>query len=69
MHSDLIQDSKVVGSATIAVILDYAQIFNQVITLLISICTFIYVANRAYQSLFYQHKSKKKKGKKHDKIV
>ena len=64
MNSNLIEDSKVVGSATIAVILDYAQIFNQVITLLISVCTLIYVANRAYQSLFHQHKSKKKGKKK-----
>lgn len=59
---NIIEDSKVIGSATIAVLLDYAQIFNQIITLLISICTLIYVANRAYFSLFI-HKKKKKKGK------
>ena len=64
LNNNLIEDSKVVGSATIAVIIDYAQIFNQVITLLISVCTLIYVANRAYQSLFHQHKFRKKKGKK-----
>lgn len=62
MPEKLIEDSKVIGSATIAVLLDYAQIFNQIITLLISICTLIYVANRAYCSLFI-HKKKKKKGK------
>ena len=69
INNDLVQDSKVVGSATIAVIFDYAQIFNQVITLLISVCTLIYVANRAYQSLFKHRKCKKKKGKRHDKVI
>ncbi len=62
MTENLIEDGKVVGSASIAVLLDYAQIFNQIITLLISLCTLIYVANRAYYSLFV-HKKKKKKGK------
>ena len=61
MPEKFIEDSKVIGSATIAVLLDYAQVFNQIITLLISICTLIYVANRAYHSLF-AHKKKKKKG-------
>ena len=58
MPENLIEDGKVVGSASIAVLLDYAQVFNQVITLLISVCTLIYVANRAYYSLFI-HKKKK----------
>lgn len=62
MNSNLLEDTKVIGSAGIAVMLDYAQIFNQLITLLISICTFIYVANRAYHSLCTGKKSKKKKG-------
>lgn len=63
MPENLIEDGKVVGSASIAVLLDYAQVFNQVITLLISVCTLIYVANRAYYSLFIHKKKKKKKGK------
>lgn len=62
MPENIIEDSKVVGSASIAVLLDYAQIFNQLITLMISVCTLVYVANRAYYSLFI-HKKKKKKGK------
>ena len=69
INNNLIEDSKVIGSATIAVCLDYAQIFNQMITLLISICTLIYVANRAYQSIFRSHKHKKKKGKMHDEAI
>ncbi len=63
MPENLIEDGKVVGSASIAVLLDYAQVFNQIITLLISVCTLIYVANRAYYSLFIHKKKKKKKGK------
>ena len=63
MPENLIEDGKVIGSASIAVLLDYAQIFNQIITLLISVCTLIYVANRAYYSLFIHKKKKKKKGK------
>ncbi len=62
MPENIIEDSKVVGSASIAVLLDYAQIFNQLITLMISVCTLVYVANRAYYSLFI-HKKKKRKGK------
>ena len=62
MPENLIEDGKVVGSASVAVLLDYAQIFNQIITLLISICTLVYVANRAYHGLFI-HKKKKKRGK------
>lgn len=62
MPENFIEDSKVIGSASIAVLIDYAQIFNQIITLLISICTLAYVANRAYYSLFI-HRKKKKKGK------
>lgn len=62
MPENIIEDSKVIGSASIAVLLDYAQIFNQLITLMISVCTLVYVANRAYYSLFI-HKKKKKKGK------
>lgn len=62
MHENLIEDGKVVGSATLAVILDYAQIFNQLITLLISVCTLVYVANRAYHCvvLSYRHYKRKK---------
>ena len=64
MNSTIFEDSKVVGSATIAILIDYAQVFNQLITLLISICTLIYVANRAYCSIFKSaNKRKKKKGK------
>ena len=63
MSENLIEDGKVIGSASIAVLIDYAQIFNQIITLLISLCTLIYVANRAYNSLFTYKKKKKKKGK------
>lgn len=62
MTENIIEDSKVIGSATVTLVLDYAQIFNQLITLMISICTLIYVANRAYYSLFI-HKKKRKKGK------
>ncbi len=62
MPENMIEDSKVVGSASIAVLLDYTQVFNQLITLMISVCTLVYVANRAYYSLFI-HKKKKKKGK------
>ncbi|MBE6467070.1 MAG: hypothetical protein E7004_00550 [Alphaproteobacteria bacterium] len=62
MPENIIEDSKVIGSASIAVLLDYAQIFNQLITLMISVCTLVYVANRAYYSLFI-HKKKKRKGK------
>ena len=63
MPENLIEDGKVIGSASIAVLLDYAQIFNQIITLFISVCTLVYVANRAYYSLFIYKKKKKKKGK------
>ena len=63
MPDNLVEDSKVIGSASIAVILDYAQVFNQVITLLISLCTLVYVANRAYNSLFNKKSNKRKKGK------
>ena len=62
MPENVVEDSKVIGSATMALLLDYAQIFNQLITLMISICTLIYVVNRAYYSLFI-HKKKRKKGK------
>ena len=63
MPESLIEDGKVIGSASIAVLLDYAQVFNQIITLLISVCTLVYVANRAYYSIFIHKKKKKKKGK------
>ena len=63
INNSLLEDSKVVGSATFAVILDYAQVFNQIITLLISLCTLVYVANRAYKSLFAIKQGKKKKGR------
>ena len=51
LNSDLVQDSKVIGSAVFACLLDYTQIFNQIITLAISICTLIYVAARAYRAI------------------
>ena len=60
MTNDIIEDSKVIGSAAFAVILDYAQIFNQIITLLISICTLVYVANRAINIIKLFIKNKKK---------
>ena len=63
MDNNLIEDSKVVGSAVFAVFMDYAQIFNQVITLLISFCTLVYVANKAYRSLFPLAKKKKRRGR------
>ncbi len=65
MSENLVEDGKVIGSASIAVLIDYAQIFNQIITLLISLCTLIYVANRAYNSLFTYKKNKKRKKGKH----
>lgn len=43
------EDVKVLGSAGLSVFLDYAQVFNTLITLLISVCTLVYVANRAFQ--------------------
>ncbi len=63
MNSSLLDDGKVIGSASFAVILGYAEVFNQLITLLISLCTLIYVANRAYQSLMSSAKSNKKRRK------
>ncbi len=47
----IIEDGKVVASASFAILLDYAQLLNTLITLGISICTFIYVAKRARQVL------------------
>lgn len=64
MNNELIQDSKVVGSAIFACVLEYAQIFNQIITLAISICTLIYVAARAYQTVKVLHKQFKKRSRK-----
>jgi hypothetical protein len=64
MSNTLLEDGKVVGSASVAVLLDYAPVFNQVITLMISVCTLIYVANRAWQSLPHHKKHKRRKGKK-----
>lgn len=64
MDSNLIQDTKVVGSAVFACVLDYAQICNQMITLAISICTFVYVAARAYQTIKSLRKPLKKRGRK-----
>lgn len=63
MNSNLLEDGKVVGSASLAVLVGYAEIFNQLVTLGISICTFIYVANRAYRSLTDIKTSKKKRKK------
>lgn len=45
----ILEDSKVIGSAGLALGLEYAQILNSFLSLLISICTLIYVGNRAYQ--------------------
>lgn len=61
MNSEIMQDTKVVGSAAFACALDYAQICNQMITLAISICTFVYVAVRAYQTINSLRKSPKKR--------
>lgn len=63
MDNSLLEDGKVIGSASLAVLVGYAEIFNQLITLGISVCTFIYVANRAYLSLVGVIKSKKKRKK------
>ena len=64
MNSELLQDTKVVGSAAFACALDYAQICNQMITLAISICTFVYVAARAYQTIKALRKPFKKRRRK-----
>lgn len=63
IDSSYIEDSKVLGSAAVACVLDYAQIFNQIITLIISICTLIYVVARAYQTIknIKPHKIKRKR--------
>lgn len=45
----ILEDSKVIGSAGLALGLEYAQILNSFLSLLISICTLIYVGKRAYQ--------------------
>lgn len=63
MNSELLQDTKVVGSAAFACALDYAQICNQMITLAISICTFVYVAARAYQTIKFLRNPVPKKRK------
>ena len=44
----IIEDTKIAGSAVVTFTLDYFQLFNQLITLGINICIFIYVAHRAY---------------------
>lgn len=64
MDSDFIQDTKVVGSAALVCAIDYAQIFNQMITLAISICTFVYVAARAYQTIASLYEPTKKRRRK-----
>lgn len=63
MNGNLLEDGKVVGSASLAVLMGYAEIFNQLVTLGISVCTFVYVANRAYQSVVCLKPSKKKRKK------
>lgn len=63
----LVQDTKVIGSAALAVILDYTQVINAFLTLLVTICTLIYVSNRAYHvvsEVWFSKKRKKKGGKK-----
>ena len=59
----IIEDSKVVGSAGVVILLEYAQVFNTLITLCISICTLIYVSKRAWQVLreTFPHNKKRKK--------
>lgn len=64
MNSELVQDTKVVGTAAFACALDYAQVCNQMITLAISICTFIYVAARAYQTIKFLRQPSRKRGRK-----
>ena len=49
--SEMIEDGKVIASAALAVVLDAAQVCNQVITLFISLSTLVYVAARAYQTI------------------
>ena len=65
LSSELAEDSKVLASASVAIWLDYAAVFNQLITLLISLCTLVYVAARAYRTIFNQrqtgHKRRRKK--------
>lgn len=63
MYNNFIEDGKVVGSASMAVLLGYADIFNHLITLAISLCTLIYVANRAYKSLIVDKKISKRRKK------
>lgn len=60
----LIEDTKVLGSASVAVLVDYFQVFNAFLTVLISICTLIYVGNRAWEVLTGNWNRSKKKGKK-----
>ncbi len=64
MNNELVQDGKVIGSAVFACVLEYAQIFNQMITLAISICTLVYVAARAYQTVKVLRKPIKKRSRK-----
>ena len=45
----LVEDAKVVSSASIAVFLDYTQAINSLLTVLVTICTLIYVSCRAYR--------------------
>lgn len=61
---ELIEDSKVIGSATFAVALDITQVCNQFITLLISLMTLIYVAGRAYQTVQVLIKPNKRRKRK-----
>ena len=57
-------DVKVVGFSAVSFILDYTQVINSVLTLMISICTFIYVFNRAIQVVKSVWKPMKKKERK-----
>lgn len=66
MMERLVQDSKVIGSAAIAVVLDYTQAINAFLTLLVTICTLIYVSNRAYhviKEVWFGKTKEKKHGK------
>ena len=65
LNSEAIEDGKVLASASMAIWLDYAAVFNQLITLLISLCTLIYVSARAYRTIFeYKNTPKAKRRKK-----
>lgn len=67
----LIEDGKVLGSASLAVLIDYFQVFNAFLSILISICTLVYVGNRAWivvkENWNHSKKGKKNGRKRHKK--